>query len=137
MYSLTLNSYRTKGEPLWILNLEIYSCITTDFITDEVIITEEQLSHIREKHPEAYQDTLLYVKDVLDDPDYIFKDKKENSGIVVKKIINEEEHSLLVIKIITSKDNKDYKNSVITGWKITEKRLNNYIRNKNIIYKKE
>ena len=119
------------------LNLEIYSCITTDFITDEVIITEEQLSHIREKHPEAYQDTLLYVKDVLDDPDYIFKDKKENSGIVVKKIINEEEHSLLVIKIITSKDNKDYKNSVITGWKITEKRLNNYIRNKNIIYKKE
>ena len=131
MYSLTLNSYRTKGEPLWI------SCITTDFITDEVIITEEQLSHIREKHPEAYQDTLLYVKDVLDDPDYIFKDKKENSGIVVKKIINEEEHSLLVIKIITSKDNKDYKNSVITGWKITEKRLNNYIRNKNIIYKKE
>ena len=134
---MNLNKKNSGIHSLGKLNLEIYSCITTDFITDEVIITEEQLSHIREKHPEAYQDTLLYVKDVLDDPDYIFKDKKENSGIVVKKIINEEEHSLLVIKIITSKDNKDYKNSVITGWKITEKRLNNYIRNKNIIYKKE
>ena len=134
---MNLNQKNSGIHILGKLNLEIYSCITTDFITDEVIITEEQLSHIREKHPEAYQDTLLYVKDVLDDPDYIFKDKKENSGIVVKKIINEEEHSLLVIKIITSKDNKDYKNSVITGWKITEKRLNNYIRNKNIIYKKE
>ena len=134
---MNLNQKISGIHSLGKLNLEIYSCITTDFITDEVIITEEQLSHIREKHPEAYQDTLLYVKDVLDDPDYIFKDKKENSGIVVKKIINEEEHSLLVIKIITSKDNKDYKNSVITGWKITEKRLNNYIRNKNIIYKKE
>ena len=134
---MNLNQKDSGIHSLGKLNLEIYSCITTDFITDEVIITEEQLSHIREKHPEAYQDTLLYVKDVLDDPDYIFKDKKENSGIVVKKIINEEEHSLLVIKIITSKDNKDYKNSVITGWKITEKRLNNYIRNKNIIYKKE
>ena len=134
---MNLNQKNSGIHSLGKLNLEIYSCITTDFISDEVIITEEQLSHIREKHPEAYQDTLLYVKDVLDDPDYIFKDKKENSGIVVKKIINEEEHSLLVIKIITSKDNKDYKNSVITGWKITEKRLNNYIRNKNIIYKKE
>ena len=134
---MNLNQKNSGIHSLGKLNLEIYSCITTDFITDEVIITEEQLSHIREKHPEAYQDTLLYVKDVLDDPDYIFKDKKENSGIVVKKIINEEEHSLWVIKIITSKDNKDYKNSVITGWKITEKRLNNYIRNKNIIYKKE
>ena len=134
---MNLNQKNSGIHSLGKLNIEIYSCITTDCITDEVIITEEQLSHIREKHPEAYQDTLLYVKDVLDDPDYIFKDKKENSGIVVKKIINEEEHSLLVIKIITSKDNKDYKNSVITGWKITEKRLNNYIRNKNIIYKKE
>ncbi len=134
---MNLNQKNSGIHSLGKLNLEIYSCITTDFITDEVIITEEQLSHIREKHPEAYQDTLLYVKDVLDDPDYIFKDKKENSGIVAKKIINEEEHSLLVIKIISSKDNIDYKNSVITGCKITEKRLNNYIRNKNIIYKKE
>ena len=98
---MNLNQKNSGIHSLGKLNLEIYSCITTDFITDEVIITEEQLSHIREKHPEAYQDTLL------------------------------------VIKIITSKDNKDYKNSVITGWKITEKRLNNYIRNKNIIYKKE
>ena len=28
------------------------------------------------------------------------------------------------------------KNSVITSWKITEKRLNNYLRNKDVIYKK-
>jgi phage antirepressor YoqD-like protein len=43
----------------------------------------------------------------------------------------------LVLKIITSEENKDYKNSVITSWKITEKRLNNYLRNKDVIYKKE
>ena len=134
---MNLNPKKSVIHSLGKLNREIYSCITKDFITDEVIITEEQLLHIRERHPEAYQDTLLYVKDVLDDPDYIFKDKKENTGIVVKKIMNQEDNSLLVIKIITSKDNKNYKNSVITGWKITEKRLNNYIRNKNIIYKKE
>ena len=63
---MNLNQKNSGIHSLGKLNLEIYSCITTDFITDEVIITEEQLSHIREKHPEAYQDTLLYVKDVLD-----------------------------------------------------------------------
>ena len=62
--------------------------------------------------------------------------KHPNTGLVVKKIQNDEKSSLLALKIITSDDNKDYKNSVITSWKITEKRLNNYLRNKDVIYKK-
>ena len=45
--------------------------------------------------------------------------------------------SLLVLKIATSSDKNGYKNSVISGWKITEKRLKNYLRNKKLIYKKE
>ena len=94
------------------------------------------MMHIRERHLEAYIDTMHYVRDILDDPDYIFRDKRPNTGLVVKKILNDEESSLLVLKIITSDDNKDYKNSVITSWKITEKRLNNYLRNKDVIYKK-
>ena len=118
------------------LDWDIYDCITSNHIADEVIITEEQMMHIRERHPEAYIDTMHYVRDILDDPDYIFRDKCPNTGLVVKKILNGEESSLLVLKIITSDDNKDYKNSVITSWKITEKRLNNYLRNKDVIYKK-
>ena len=118
------------------LDWDIYNCISSNHIADEVIITEEQMMHIRERHPEAYIDTLHYVRDILDDPDYIFRDKRPNTGLVVKKIRNDEESSLLVLKIITSDDNKDYKNSVITSWKTTEKRLNNYLRNKDVIYKK-
>ena len=118
------------------LDWDIYNCISSNHIADEVIITEEQMMHIRERHPEAYIDMLHYVRDILDDPDYIFRDKRPNTGLVVKKILNDEESSLLVLKIITSDDNKDYKNSVITSWKITEKRLNNYLRNKDVIYKK-
>ena len=45
---MNLNQKNSGIHSLGKLNLEIYSCITTDFITDEVIITEEQLSHIRE-----------------------------------------------------------------------------------------
>mgnify|MGYP003544768900 FL=1 len=118
------------------LDWNIYDCISNNHIADEVIITEEQMMHIRERHPEAYIDTMHYVREILDDPDYIFRDNHPNTGLVVKKIQNDEKSSLLALKIITSDDNKDYKNSVITSWKITEKRLNNYLRNKDVIYKK-
>ncbi len=118
------------------LDWNIYGCISSNHTADEVIITEEQMMHMRERHPEAYIDTMRYVREILDDPDYIFRDKRPNTGLVVKKIHNGEESSLLVLKIITSDDNKDYKNSVITSWKVTEKRLNNYLRNKDVIYKK-
>ena len=50
-----------------------------------MIVTEEQLMHIRNRHPEAYQDAIHYVRDILDDPDYILKDKRPNTGLVVKK----------------------------------------------------
>lgn len=50
-----------------------------------MIVTEEQLMHIRNRHPEAYQDAIHYVRDILDDLDYIRKDKRPNTGLVVKK----------------------------------------------------
>lgn len=133
-----INKENSRGiYNLGILNWEIYDCISNDHITDQVIITEEQIAHIRERHPDAYADTIRYVRDILNDPDYIFRDKRPNTGLVVKRIENADESSLLVLKIITADDKKNYKNSVITGWKITEKRLYNYLRNKDIIYKKE
>ena len=122
---------------LGILDWIIYDSISNDHITDEVIITEEQIKHIRERHPEAYMDTIHYVKEILDSPDYIFKDKRPNTGLVVKRIRNNKENVLLVLKIITSVNEKNYKNSIITSWKVTEKRLNNYLRNKELVYKKE
>lgn len=119
------------------LNWSIYECISKEHVNDEVIITAEQLSHIHERHPEAYGDTLNYVKSVLDEPDYIIRDKRPNTGLVVKRILYEDNNILLVLKICTCNDRKGYKNSIITSWKITERRLNNYLRNKEIIYKKE
>ena len=119
------------------LDWKIYDSISINHVTDEVIITEEQLSHIRERHPEAYKDTLRYVREILDNPDYIIKDKHPNTGLIIKEIPEGESSSLLVLRICTEIDSKEYKNSIITSWKITEKRLNNYLRNKQILYKKE
>ena len=43
----------------------------------------------------------------------------------------------MVLRICTSKDMKGYKNSIISSWRISEKRLQNYLRNKRILYKKQ
>lgn len=118
------------------LNWDIYACISEKHVTDEVIITDEQLSHIQGKHPEAY-DAIRYIKDVLASPDYIIRDKRPNTGLVIKRIPSDSDNMLLVLRISTAEDKEGYKNSLITSWKITEKRLDNYLRNKEVIYKKE
>ena len=118
------------------LNMQIYKCINEEYVTDEVIITEKQLIHIKEQHPEAYDNTISYIKPVLEQPDYIIKDKRPNTGLVIKQIICGEKHLLLVLHICTSND-KEYKNSIITGWEISDARLKNYLKNKPILYKGE
>lgn len=99
---------------LGILDWSIYDCITDKHTTDEVIITKEQLMHIRTRHPEAYDNTILYIRKIS------------------------QTHSiLLVLRICTSGDQAGYKNSIISSWQITEKRLKNYLKNKDVIYKRE
>ena len=116
--------------------MSIYKCISNEYITDEVVITEKQLLHIKEKHPEAYDNTISYIKCILEQPDYIIKDKHPNTCLVIKQIMSCEKHLLLVLRICTSCD-KGYKNSIITSWEISDTRLNNYLRNKQILYKRE
>lgn len=59
-----------------------------------------------------------------------------NTGLVVKGIETKEGNLQLVLRICTSEDEPGYKNSVISCWKISDKRLQNYLRNKRILYKK-
>ncbi len=42
-----------------------------------------------------------------------------------------------MLRILTSVDNPDFKNSVITFLNINERTWNKYLRNKEILYKKE
>ena len=119
------------------INKSIYSCITKDIVTDEVIITDNQLQHILDRHPEAYKEVTDYLNDIISAPDFIIKDKHKNTGLVVKRIKTKEEYAQMVLRICTSEDNVGYKNSVISCWEISEKRLQNYLRNKEILYKKE
>ena len=119
------------------IDRDIYKCITEDIVTDEVIITDNQMQHILDRHPEAYKEVINYLSDIIREPDFIIEDKHDNTGLVIKKIKVEKEYAQMVLRICTSDDNPDYKNSVISCWEISEKRLQNYLRNKRILYKKE
>ena len=47
------------------INKSIYSCITEDIVTDEVIITDNQLQHILDRHPEVYKEVTDYLNDII------------------------------------------------------------------------
>lgn len=119
------------------INRLIYGCISEDIAVDEVIITEQQLRHIRERHPEAYKQMKKYVTDALENPDYILEDKHENTGLVIKQIKTENKWGQIVLRLCTSENEAGYKNSIISYWEISDKRLQSYLRNKKILYKKE
>ena len=119
------------------ISRDIYECITEDIVTDEVVITENQMQHILDRHPDAYNEVINYLSDIIREPDFIIEDKHINTGLVIKKVKVEKEYAQMVLRICTSDDDPNYKNSVISCWEISERRLNNYLRNKRILYKKE
>lgn len=119
------------------IDKDLYKCITEDIVTDEVIITDNQIQHILERHPDSYEKSMDNLKNALLDPDFIIEDKHKNTGLVIKRLKTEEGHSQIVLRICTSEDEPGYKNSIISSWEISDKRLQNYLRNKRILYKKE
>ena len=53
------------------IDREIYHCIAEDIVTDEVIITVEQIMHNRERHPNDYELYSTYFDDIILNQDYI------------------------------------------------------------------
>lgn len=48
------------------INREIYKCITDDIVTDEVVLTDNQVKHIMERHPDAYEEAIKDIKTVIE-----------------------------------------------------------------------
>ncbi len=124
---------RTVGR----IDIKRYSCVSSEIKTDEVIITDERIAHIQERHPNDYERYCSYIPEIVADPDYIIEANKPNTAVVLKEIIEDNEHFQLVLRLVVDGDQKNYKNSVITFLKIEEKRYMRYLRTKKILYKKE
>ena len=115
----------------------IYSCIAPDIITDEVIITDERISHIRDRHPNDYERYCGYLKEIVEHPQYIIESNKPYTALILKEFTDGEEQFKTVLRLVTSRDNPEFKNSIITFMRINEREWMRMLRNKKILYKNE
>lgn len=119
------------------INKEIYKCITEEIVTDEVIITDERIAHIKERHPNDYERFCSYIPEIILHPDYIIEANKPNTGVILKEIEEHGEKFKLVLRIKVQGDPKEYKNSIMTFWHIGETTWKKSLKNKKILYKRE
>ena len=119
------------------IDKKIYSCITEDIVTDEVIITDERIAHIKERHPDDYEKYYSYLQQILEDPDYILESKTPDTAFILKLIEENGKDFQLILRLKTSCDLADYKNSIITFLKIDRRKKDKYLRNKKILYSRE
>ena len=126
---------RTVGH----IDIEKYRCVSDNIATDEVIITDERIQHIQERHPGDYERFMQYMTDIVENPDYIIEDEHPNTAMVLKTITDDETqtHFRLALRLITSTGDSAFKNSIITFMKTHRKEYERLIRNKKILYKRE
>ncbi len=104
--------------------------------TEEVVVTEERLEHIRLRHPEDYELFQRYGKQAIENPDIIAKDEKhENTVFVIRHL--PETNLNVVVRLALDTDEPNYKNSIITFYRLREKNLKKLLERNPVLYKKE
>lgn len=119
------------------IDVEKYRCVSENIRTSEVIITDERIGHIRERHPNDYERYAQYITKIVESPDYILEANKPNTAFLLKEFVEDDERFQLILRLAIEDDNPEYKNSVITFLKVEEKRYKRYLRTKKILYKSE
>lgn len=121
------------------LDVQRYSCVAEHIRSSDVILTEKQKEHIIERRGKEFYDKYSpYFKEIIENPDYIFKDKKfENIAIASKTISLNSKNISVVVRIAVEGDEPWRKSSVITVMCENEKRYRQRVRNNIILYKRE
>ena len=103
-------------------------------ITNEVIITEERIQHIQERHPGDFERYVSYLKQIIEDPDYILEANKPNTAVLLKEFEQQEERFKMILRIRVESDPVGYKNSVLSFWYIGETTWRKTLKHKKILY---
>ena len=119
------------------LNPEIYNRVVPVIKTCHVIITDKQLIHIRERHPDISETVMERLSEIIQEPDYIIATEKLYTANVLKRIECNGKSYQLVLRIYTDGDPDGFQNSIITFMSVNEKRYQQYLRNRRILYKRE
>ena len=119
------------------LDKALYSCVTDDIITDEVIITDERIRHIKEHHTGDYEAYKQYMAYAIESPDYIVEANRPSTALILKEFQVDDKVFKLILRLKTSDEPDDFKNSIITFMKTDKKEWARLLKNKKILYKME
>ena len=119
------------------LNTDLFRCISSTITTSDVIITEERITHIQQRHPNDFERYEGYMREIIEQPDYILEANKPYTAFLLKEFTESDMRFRLILRLSVQGDPDGYKNSVITFLKVEEKRYKRYLRTKKILYKRE
>ena len=118
------------------LNKELYRVITADIASDDVIITDERIEHIKAHHPNDFETFSGFFAETINDPDYILEGNTERTLLLLKEILQEDRPVKLILRLKMFDDPAEYQNSIITFTRTDRKEWTRLLKKKKIFYKK-
>lgn len=104
--------------------------------TDEIIVTNERIAHIQERHPQDYELFMKYGTNSIQNSDYVIKDIKHTGTVFMVKRLPDTNLNV-VVRVVLDTDKEGLKNSVMTFYRIRERNLKKLIEKNGLLYKKE
>ena len=107
-----------------------------ELLTDEVIVTEERMRHIQERHAQDYALFLEFGSECIQEPDLVLSDEKNKGTVFMIKRFSEINLNV-VMRLVLEGEDDTLKNSVMTFWRIRDRNVQKLVRKNEILYKRE
>ena len=104
--------------------------------TTEVVVTEERVAHIKERHPEDFTLFEQYGAETVLSPDLLILDEM-HAGTVFAVRRLEESNLNVVVRLALETDKNDYKNSVMTFYRLRDRNLKKLLEKNRLLYSRE
>jgi len=118
------------------IDREMFKGVPVNITTDEVIITDEQIQHIKDRHPNDFERYERYMREIVEEPDYILEANRPASAVLLKEYIEVDKRFYLILRLQTQDDLSERKNSIITFLKTNKKEWRRFLKNKKVLYKR-
>ena len=116
------------------IHLDKISARWGEEIEQKVVLSDERIGHIMERHPGAFEQYGQYVSQTIEEPDYILEDMKNaNTAAFIRHV--EGTNLNVIIKLAIQDNEAKMKSSVITLYPMSDKRLRRMIKKSKVVYK--
>ena len=126
----------TEIQSLGKINIKVLEKEYGKIQTDEIVVTNERIDHIKQRHPDDYALFKQYGKESVASPDMIIRDIKHEGTVFMVKHLPETNLNV-VVRVVLETDDNNLKNSVMIFYRIREKNLKKLINKNGLLYKKE